>query len=190
MADAADVATDVAKSPEGGNSQPKTYPEEVVKELIAARDELKRKLRDHDDAKKKSEEQKLAEAGKLQELLQAKDKELAELMPLKEEIEQYRKEKAEQREQLLKKIPKDDRALFEGTPLAALQKAVELYEAAEAEPTEASKPKGEGVEKDLSQMSGAEQLALKSSNPSLWAKLFSADYEKKYGRKPPPQYLK
>jgi len=79
------------------------------KELIAQRDKLKAKLREIDEAKKKAEEDKAIEEGRLKEVLQSKEAELKELRTKMEAVETARQES---RQRALDKVTDPDMKKF------------------------------------------------------------------------------
>lgn len=85
----------------GTEKQSKTYTEDYVKELIAERDKAKEKARKYDEEKKKIEEAKAIEDGRLKELLQQKE---SENLSLKERAEKYELSQNKLREQALARI--------------------------------------------------------------------------------------
>jgi hypothetical protein len=91
MSDDKDVAAEAAKQKADAEAKAKAellelaqksgvkiYEESVVKDIIAGRDEAKRKLREREEADKKASEAKMIEEGKLKDLLAQRDAELAQ----------------------------------------------------------------------------------------------------------------
>ena len=75
------AAADAAKAKadaEASTNQPKMYPEEEVKKLIAERDKAKEKLRAREEEEKKAKEEAAVANGQAAELLKQRDAELAE----------------------------------------------------------------------------------------------------------------
>ena len=109
MADAAVVTTEVEqKKPDGTSGKtdnPKMWSDDDVKVIIAERDKAKEKARKYDDDKKKAEEAKAIEEGRLKEVLEGQKRELEELRAYKTQRDEA--EKLE-REELMGKI-KDDK---------------------------------------------------------------------------------
>ena len=190
MADATDtLVADAATKPDG-NAAAKTYSEEVVKELIAQRQALKDQLRAREESDKKASEGKLLEEGKLKELLEAKEKRLAELEGLAEKVKSYEAADAARRDALLEELPKDKRELYRSASEAVIRDAVELHKSAKGEPTQARKA-GTGSEgKKYDDYTSVELQELKSQNPELYRTLYRHWYKAKNGTEPPAQYLK
>lgn len=84
--------------------------------------ELEKEINDIQSKIKKQEENKLKEDGKLKELLEAKEKELEEMQPLKDELEQYKLLLSEQLEAELKKLPAKQRDLITESTLSQVEK--------------------------------------------------------------------
>lgn len=183
MADATDVTVADATAKPDGTATPKTYSEEVVKELIAQRDEVKRKLREREEADKKVTESKLLEEGKLKELLAAKEKELSDLAPLKDKVAKYEAMEQAQREKLLKELPKEKRELYASVPTEVLQDMVEQLKVKET--TTVSKPGTADADKSFEDFTSEEIEDMKGTNPDRYKKLFREYYKKKNGRYPP-----
>lgn len=190
MADANDTQVADATTKPDGTATPKTYSEEVVKELIAQRDEVKRKLREREEADKKVTDAKLQEEGRYKELLEAKEKRLAELEGLAKEVEAYRQADADRREALLKELPKEKRELYQTASEAVIRDAVELHKSADGKPTPARKAGVSGEGRKYTDYSSAELLELKSQNPDLYRTLYREWYKGKYGTEPPASFLK
>ena len=184
MADATETTTvDTVTKPDGNDKQSKTYSEEAFKELIAERDKAKKQLRAIEDAQKKADEAKLVEAGKLKEALDIKEREIAELLPLKDEIERYRAQDQARHDALLEQIPEAKREIYKS--LSSEQLAALVEEFKQPDPTPGKRP-GKGVaERDFSELTSEERLELKSSHPKEYASRFREWYKKKNGVYPP-----
>ncbi len=127
----ADDAEKPAADAEAKLSEIKTYSDEYVKELIAERDKAKEKARKFDEEKRKAEEAKAIEEGRLKEVLAEKERKLAELEQLQTQVAEERKAR---RESLIKKLPQD---MIEFAPddLAKLEKFVEKNSTAQPAPS-------------------------------------------------------
>lgn len=95
----------------------KTYPEDVVKELIADRDKLKAKLRGVEEKEKKESEQKAIEEGRIKEVLAQKEQALADAQ---KRLDAITARDAEARKRALEKVTDP-----------ALKKFAEKFETAE-----------------------------------------------------------
>lgn len=76
----------------------RTYSDEAFKQLIAERDEAKKKARAYEEAEKKLADEKLLSEGKAKELLEAREKELADVKLKAEALE---KAEAERKQRLI-----------------------------------------------------------------------------------------
>jgi hypothetical protein len=183
MADANDTNVADATTKPDGSATPKTYSEDVVKELIAARDAVKAKLREREDADKKAAEAKLLEEGKLKEALALKDTELAKMSGLEERLKKFEAQEQAQREKLLKELPKDKRELYASVSTEVLQDMVEQLKVKDA--TEVSRPGTSDADKAFEDFDSEEIADLKAKNPGRYQKLYREYYKKKNGRYPP-----
>jgi len=112
---------------------PKVYPEQVVKDLIKQRDDLKiykSKVEEYEELIKQAQDEKLKENEDYKTLLSNKESELAELKKQKEEIAQY-KTKYEDldksiRDSLIAQLPEELREYAEDLNTIKLQGFVEL----------------------------------------------------------------
>lgn len=183
MADATETTTtDVVTKPDG-SATPKTYSEEAFREVIAARDAAKAKLREREEADKKATDAKLLEEGKLKELLAAKETEIGALQGLKDKVAKYEAAEAAQREKLLKELPKEKRDLYAGVSLEVLQDVVEQVK----KPTApgASKPGSSEADKSYEDMTDEERTEMQSESPDKYKRLYREYYKKKNGKYPP-----
>jgi hypothetical protein len=183
MADATETTVADATTKPEGSTTARTYSESEFKELIAQRDAVKNKLREREEADKKASDAKLLEEGKLKDLLTAREKELADLAPLKDKVAKYEAAETAQREKLLKEIPKEKRDLYASVSLEVLQDMVEQLKAKEG--TTASKPGSSDADKTFEDFTSEEIQELKAKSPDRYAKLYREFYKKKNGRYPP-----
>jgi hypothetical protein len=94
------------KKADAGTEQAKTYDENYVKELIAERDKAKDKARKFEEQRKKEEEQKAIDEGRLKEVLAQRESELADA---KKKADLFEQQQIKLREQLINKLPEDER---------------------------------------------------------------------------------
>jgi beta-galactosidase/beta-glucuronidase len=190
MADASDTNTvDTVTKPDG-TAASRTYSESEFKEVIAQRQALKDQLRAREEADKKTSDAKLLEEGKLKELLEAREKRLAELEGLEGKLKTYEAADAARREDLLKELPKEKRELYQTASEAVIRDAVELHKSATGEPTQARKQGKLNEGRKYADYTNAEILELKSQNPELYRTLYREWYKSKNGTEPPAQFLK
>jgi len=111
-------------SSQQSSDKTKSYSEEEFKAVVAQRDEIKKKLRDIEEAERKVSEAKKVEDGKAKELLAEKEK-LLEVA--NSQLENLKKNMDALRQELIGKIPDPElKALAEKLPdLADIQKLVE-----------------------------------------------------------------
>jgi hypothetical protein len=180
------VAAEAArKTAEAG----RTYSESEFKEVIAARDEAKRKLREREDIEAKAREAKLLEEGKLKELLQAKEKELEGLDSLKEKLRKLEEKEAKlleaeakRKEMLLQKLPEEKRKLYSEATLSILEDIVQSLQT--TDPTKASKAGNSEPSKTYESYTQEELVDMQRSNPDGYRALYREYYKKKNGRYP------
>lgn len=183
MADATETTvTEVTTKPEG-TATPRTYSESEFKELVAQRQALKDQLRKREEDDKKVADAKLADEGKLKELLVIKEKELSDLAPLKDKLAKYEAMEEAQREKLLKELPKEKRDLYASVPTEVLQDMVEQLKKPNG--TAVSKPSSSDADKTYEDYTSEEISEMKQSAPERAKKLFNEWYKKKNGRYPP-----
>ena len=174
--------TQVGAEPVGAGDG-KSYKESFVQKILTEKKNVEARLRAFEEEKRKAEEAKMAEDGRLKELLQAKEQQIAELSVLKDEIEGYRAVEAKRKEALLEKFPESERDLFSGLSSAQLEVLVSKLAPAE-EPTGAARPAGAKPAGDFDSMDNAEKLKLKLENPSVYRAKYNEWYKKKTGRLP------
>jgi len=104
----ADAEAKAKADAEASKSATKSYSEEQFKELIAERDKAKEKLRKIEEDKKKAEETKAIEEGKLKEVLASKE---AELAAANKKAEAYEAQQTKLRESYLSKLSDEDKEL-------------------------------------------------------------------------------
>ena len=104
----ADAEVKVKADAEASKSATKTYSEEQFKELIVERDKAKDKLRKIEEDRKKAEEAKAIEEGKLKEVLASKE---AELAVANKKAEAYEAQQQKLRESYLSKLSDEDKEL-------------------------------------------------------------------------------
>ena len=167
----------------------RTYSESEFKEVIAARDEAKRKLREREEAEEKIKQAKLLEEGKLKELLEAKQKELESLQPLKDKLAkleakeaQLLEAEAKRKESLLAKLPEEKRKLYSEASLSILEDIVASL--AQVDPTKGLKPGTSQPDKAYDSYSQEDLAELKVSNFPAWNLLYREHFKKLNGRYP------
>ena len=138
-------------SSQQSSDKTKSYSEEEFKAVVAQRDEIKKKLRDIEEAERKVSEAKKVEDGRAKELLAEKEK-LLEVA--NSQLEILKKNMDALRQELIGKIPDPElKALAEKLPdLADIQKLVEKSQKSPGtfEGRGASDLKGSGIKaKDM-----------------------------------------
>jgi len=166
--------------------QSRTYTAEEFKELVAQRDEVKKKLREREDADKKAADAKLLEEGKLKEALEAKDRELSEYKDIKGKLKRFEDAEAARKEKLLKSLPEKKRELYAGVDVSVLEDIVNEF-AAEKPPKGSKAGTTEGIT-NFRDMTELERQELKKTNPSKWWEEFSHYWKEKNGSGPPISY--
>jgi len=182
-ANAGAAAAADSKAAAAAAGKEETYSAEFVAKILAEKKDMQNKLRLREEAERKAEEEKLKEAGKLQELLAAKEKEIEALGGLKGEIEKYRAAEEARREKLLKELPKEKRELYGSVSIEVLEDLVASLSS--ADPTKRSKPGPSDADKSFDEMTQEERVALKIASPERYQKLYREWYKKKNGVYPP-----
>lgn len=151
------------------NAEKRVKAKEVQSELENLRADLKRR-----------EEEEMRQQGKLQELLEAKESELKELSPLKEEVESYKKYFQEQLDAEMDKLTDDQKELIEDTNMDIQKKlkwARKLNESGLSQvekPPDSVRPGGKAPSQkvDIAEYLGPEGqrklVELQKSNPILF----------------------
>lgn len=167
----------------------RTYSESEFKEVIAARDEAKRKLREREEIEEKAKQAKLLEEGKLKELLEAKQKEIESLSALKEKLAKFEEREAKRaeaeakhKEALLAKLPEEKRPLYKDVPIEALEDVVQSL--SPGDPTKPSKPGSSEADKKWEDYTQEDLAEMKSKNFDRWKALYREYYKSKTGRYP------
>ena len=184
--EAARVAAEAAKK---AAEVARTYSESEFKEVIAARDEAKRKLREREEIEEKAKQAKLLEEGKLKELLQAKEKELEGLDSLKEKLRKLEEKEsrlleaeAKRKEALLQKLPEEKRKLYSEASLSILEDIVQSLST--PDPTKGSKPGNSEASKTYESYTQEELAEMKQTNPDGYNALYREYFKKRTGKYP------